>query len=146
MKKIRKSFGTSVLKGNVVDSLDSNNPDSAPSIRAINEKIDGTVLYESTEGIAEGSFQINKDGYSKLRFYDTGHQFLGEITTDATVANLGLVYQGSSNLYLYGCRLFIEGNTFTIYSNKRNIFNGSSWSVDTSIDTIAHIGKVIGYK
>ena len=44
MKKIRKSFGTSVLKGNVVDSLDSNNPDSAPSIRAVNEKIDGITI------------------------------------------------------------------------------------------------------
>ncbi len=37
MKKLKKVSGTAVLQGNVVDSLESNSTENAPSIKAVND-------------------------------------------------------------------------------------------------------------
>ena len=55
--KIRKTKGTAILNGNVVDNLEDNSTTNAPSQRAVSEAIEGTKSKRET--LWTGSFSVS---------------------------------------------------------------------------------------
>lgn len=69
MTKIQKVSGTSILQGNIVDSLEDNSSANAPSQRAINEALKNfglKVLWENpdrTQAFGAQTIELNSNDY-----------------------------------------------------------------------------------
>lgn len=135
--------GNKIIKEKFNELIDSLND---AEVLELKEKIEGTVLYENSDGISSGSFNLTDDisNYKRLVFYDEG-QKVGEMEVSETdVVNLGKTYQGSINLFIWSCNLSRSNNTFTFGQQFRNYFDGNSWYRDTQNGV--GVRKVIGYK
>ena len=154
MKKIRKSFGTSVLKGNVVDSLDFNNPDAAPSARVINEEVKGVVLFENAEGlnttIALSDSVLNYRHIEILFDYDRYKSFSSLKIYKPQIGNRFTIEakrQGSQVTYGGLQTYLIEDKAFTVEHFLSYGYNASGYTeYDIDIYGYMRIYKVIGYK
>ena len=62
--KIKKAYGTAILNGNVIDSLEDNSSTNAPSQRAVNEKF-GCNLITNGEPVKTGKKIDGEDEYVK---------------------------------------------------------------------------------
>lgn len=104
--------------------------------------ITGITLYEDETGIDTGSFTIDENNCQTLKFY-AGDFLIGECKANSTIVHLNYINQGAANLYIYACRLLKDGNTFTFYSNKRNLMSSDGFSQDET--DIIKITKILGY-
>ena len=117
-------------------------------IQELHEKINGTVLYENSQGVSSGSFVLNDNvqNYKRHRFFDENGSFVGEIETPDVGQTFGVMLsdQGSTSTYFRIARLQLTSlNEITFINNKRTYWNGSAIAQD---NTGLAIGKVIGYK
>lgn len=104
--------------------------------------ITGITLYEDKTGIDTGSFTIDENNCQTLKFY-AGDFLIGECKANSTIVHLNYINQGTQNLYVFACRLMKDGNTFTFYSNKRNLISTVGFSQDET--DIIKITKIVGY-
>lgn len=115
------------------------------AINALNTKLDGSVLYENSEGISEGDIVLSESiaNYKRLVFYSNTGQWLGDTLTTATEIVLQQNDQGQSNTMLRIARLNVVNNTkLSFFSNKNAYYDGSGWARSNSI---LILGKIIGY-
>lgn len=146
---IIKTTQSAGIIATVVDNLLSTSTTDALSAnqgRAIKELLEGTVLYNNSEGISTGDIVLSEDmtNYQRLVFYSTVGEWLGEMLTNATQGILQQNDQGSINTIFKIARLTITNDTtLTFFSNKRTYYNGSTWSQDT---TGVLVGEIVGYK
>lgn len=120
--KIRKTKGTAILNGNVVDSLEENSTTNAPSQRAVNDKVDEVrtkkeVLWEGTfKCTTQGEysyFTIDKNVYDYdflLADVSAGNGFTDRITSIITIEGKGVTCGCRGDLhYLIESYMFCFG-------------------------------------
>lgn len=121
MRKIRKTSNIMVLnKGTVVDSLESNSPDNAPSIRSINEDLDRVKV--SVEEPTNGEKVW-------IEAFSTANRFTDKNKTDNSwLQSNGTI--GSSNDWYITDYIDISGaSDITINANTTTATLGSSTSI-----------------
>lgn len=132
------------------DELDENTTNINTILQQItnlNNKLNGTVLFQNSNGVSSGSISLNDSiaNYTRLVFYSNDGQWLGEQLTDGmTTARLQMNDQGASNTMIRIARLnVVDNTTLEFYSNNNAYYDGSSWNRSGSI---VILGKIIGYK
>lgn len=148
---IIKATQSAGVVATVVDNLNSTSTTDALSAnqgKAIKELLEGTVLYENSEGITTGDIVLNESmtAYKRLVFYSPDGQWLGEQLIDgATSIKLQQFDQGSQNTMLRISRINITNNTtLTFYTNVPTYYDGSTWSRNST--SYVTVGKVVGYQ
>ena len=138
---------------NEIKQVVNNNADetdeNTSAIGVLNEKMEGTTLYEDNTGAsAEGTditLSESLANFTRLVFYSDEGQNVGEHLTEMS-GNIHLQQfdQGSVNTTIRGIRITITNNTtLNIYTNKTSSYDGTGWSRSGTLLTIK---KIIGYK
>ena len=142
--KIKKTYGTAILTGNVVDGLEDNSSTNAPSQRAVNEALNGFVLYENSSG-EQGNVTLS-DIVGNYRYIDVIYNGgTARWYTDSPSRYITLFNYGKDGTVMIWCA--------KSYSAKNNILTkvsvGRTYTYSTTSndenDTF-YIYKVVGYK
>ena len=139
---LQPTFLNSVPKGIPIFNWGEDYLNVNGNITIYDVPIGGITLYEDETGIDTGSFTIDENNCQTFKFY-AGDVLVGECKKDSAYAHLNYINQGAENLYVYACRLIKSDNTFTFYSNKRNLISNAGVSQDET--DIIKITKIIGY-
>lgn len=133
--KIRKTKGTAVLTGNVVDSLKENSTTNAPSQRAVKEAL--LDVYSAEEKIV-GTYVDGKPIYKKTfsGTYNNGATLLSNVDKMLKVegqALIGDMYRLIPYFEWYGGKAYV--GTIRNYQNKITTeFKTADASVSAKID------------
>lgn len=116
--KIKKTYGTAILTGNVVDSLDDNSTTNAPSQRAVNEAL--LHHYSTTEKVV-GVYTDGKPVYEKTFTggYANGATLVSNVDKMISVDGQALIsdiYRLIPYFELYGGKSY--AGTVRNYQNK----------------------------
>lgn len=135
MRKIRKTSNIMVLnKGTVVDSLESNSPDNAPSIRAVNEVFDSlknVILFENNSGASDNiTLSESSANFNYLEIY---FKSADNIFSYTKVAN-----PHGKSVYLTTMDLRPDADQFSIFRFKLINISG------TAINNQTYAGAVKG--
>lgn len=136
--RIKKVSESILPEGYVIDSLEVGSSTNAPSINAVNDALNGTVLYENSTGTPTTfTTSDNPFNYKKLEIISNigvcfiFPQYHGQMTISSiTYADI---------VYNYSLRLYLNDTGFTIGYNK-------SWYQSVVKENENLIYKVIGYK
>ncbi len=133
--KIRKTKGTAILNGNVVDSLDENSTTNAPSQRAVNEAVDANKSKRET--LWTGSFSVDATNvYSFLTLdknvYDYDILFIDVCAGDAMLdrTTVPLLIEG-------------EGVTCATRSQLFYLLDSYAFSFAVQTDGINKVGLMV---
>lgn len=122
----------------VIDSLAVPSSTNAPSINAVNEALNGTVLYENSTGTPTTfTTSDNPSNYKKLEIISSiGVYFIfPQYHNQMTISSITY----ADIIYYYSLRLYLNDTGFTIRYNK-------SWYQSVVKENENLIYKVIGYK
>lgn len=132
--RIKKTSGTAVLNGNVVDNLTDNSTENAPSQRAVNEAL---LDKYSTEEKRVGTWIDGKPIYRKVYYYETIKFTGANKVLNIDLPNLDCVtgfkysmFYPTTNKWYVNWDV-IDNNNITIDSTSCTINSGSGISVFT---------------
>lgn len=154
--RIRKTSETAPIQAQVVDNLNTDSPTDALSAKQgkiLKEIIEGTVLYENSNGgnpANEITLNDEVENYSRIKvFYGKSkNQGLNSVETEISISKylscISYILISSTQAQLLTSKMYANGNSLTqIDSHYLNISTSHS-EVGTS--TEMRIFKVIGYK
>ena len=146
--KIKKAYGTAILTGNVVDGLEDNSSTNAPSQRAVNEAVNGFVLYENSSGTS-GSVSLNesKTNFSKLKILAKSNGGVWqtiEIPTTTTTFRISIIDNNGS-----GTTPWFKQNTYRLDNEQLTLTDGFWKNISSgseAAEPAITIYEVVGYK
>lgn len=155
--RIKKVEESKLVEGHVIDSLEVGSSTNAPSIDAVNNALNGVVLYESESGTTTDiTLNDSVENYSYLEIYYNRHNN-GFTSTKVDTRNLTNIclftsyYTGSpsddSGIHrFYTSNITITGNSLQrIASHVSQMRKNGVWETNDDSQYF-YITKVIGYK
>lgn len=134
----------------VVDSLDGNETDRAPSVKTIKEKINGFILYENSNG-TNSNFELsdNVSNYRYFEIYYTERQKrnFGFIKVSKEFINeipLSVVFNDNTYMYIVNIGLKLNNKNATFTNSAKRIALNTTTSIFQ--DSEIYVFKIIGYK
>ncbi|MBO7611030.1 MAG: hypothetical protein J6T23_02340 [Elusimicrobia bacterium] len=131
----------------VVDSLDSDSTTDAPSVHAVKEGLNGTVLYNNATGTTENiTLNDEIENYSTFKIFYTAPNVYVGIAEFFVIS--GATYAIDNNridqqaVYIYQNKIQISGTSLSNLTNRTYIVTGGTITNDNPIS----INKIIGYK
>lgn len=154
---IIKAAQSSGVVATVIDNLNSTSSTDALSAnqgKILRELLEGTILYNNSEGINEGTITLSEsiNNYKRLVFYSPGGQKEGECLVhqigDETSLNVNIPLeqndQGQVNTMLRIARIVFENSTTLSFYSNSNVYYDGAWS--RSGATSLFVGRIVGYK
>lgn len=138
-------------KGNVVDSLDGSDTDSAPSVRAVKEAFGGTVLWTNpnpNQAFSNQTINVDLSDYDCVEIYykkgiDTGEQMI-KAKIDGSISLFAFQYvDGSGDCMVV--RPTVVGKTSIVFDHAYALGIGTNVNAGQNDATVIPT-MIIGYK
>lgn len=151
--RIKKVTQTTPIQAEVVDSLDGNSTTNVPSVRAVNDKMKGTVLFEgdTNDTLTLSDSAANYD-YMEIYFYITqggvSYNYTKIYNPNNKNINVGSIHRDLTQQVLFFITsTFKITNTQMVFqaSGKSHMYTGDQTNLDTTSKHV-YITRVVGYK
>lgn len=144
---IIKASATTTTQGQIIDSLDGDSTTDAPSVHAVKEGLNGTVLYNNATG-ATGNITLNDEieNYSTFKIFYTAPNVYVGIAEFFVIS--GATYAIDKNridqqvAYIYQNKIQISGTSLSNLTNRTYTVTDGTIADNNPIS----INKIIGYK
>lgn len=156
MKYIKKVSVSPIpaTSGAVIDSFNATNKTTnAPSIRAVEERLNGIVLYNNNNGLNENIIlNDNVANYSKLKIeYKTSNNIYNSVEiTDPNFKRVQLMADCENletHIVLANAHIYIDGTLLNWVKHNFTVLSTDVVEVQTDISYYnLKITKVVGYK